>query len=248
MNINLQTAFGDLFKTPEKWMTLLLLSVCVLIPIVGPIVISGYLIQRFAGVRKGLPEADFKFDFFTDYLQIGLWPFLCSLLLSVIVLPFFLLCYAPLLLLAIEPQSEIMVVIAIALLLLCFIVLSVLLTLLTYPVTLRSGLMMQFGAGFSKRFIFGFIKRCGWQILLWTIILTMISIPACLFGYMALIIGIYPVIAVLYFASYHLMFQIYDLYLERGGEEIQVADLVYGSIPPPPPAQPSATGIVPGGG
>ena len=36
------------------------------------------------------------------------------------------------------------------------------------------------------------------------------------------------------------MFQIYDLYLERGGEEIRVADFVYGSVPPPPPTLPSS--------
>jgi uncharacterized membrane protein YkvI len=70
------------------------------------------------------------------------------------------------------------------------------------------------------------------------IVLTLLSMPACLIGYMALIIGIYPVMAVFYFVSYHLMFQIYDLYRERGGEEVQVADYVYGSVPIPPPVPP----------
>ena len=243
MNISLQTAFGDLFKTPEKWMTLLLLSVCMLIPIVGPLVISGYLIRRFASVRRGLPESDFKFDFFVEYLQIGLWPFLCSLVVSVVLMPLYLLCYAPLLLIAVDPESEGMLVVAIALMMLFIIVLSVLLALLMYPVMLRAGLMMQFGAGFSKDFILGFIKRCGGQILICTIVLALISIPACLIGYLALLIGIYPVIAIIHFVSYHLMFQMYDLYLERGGDEIQVADFVYGSAPVPPPALPSTTGI-----
>ncbi len=38
--------------------------------------------------------------------------------------------------------------------------------------------------------------------------------------------------------SYHLMFQIYDLYLERGGEEIPVADYIYGSVPVTPQGVP----------
>ena len=40
MTISLNNAIGDIFGTKEKWMTLLLLSVCQFIPIVGPMVDS----------------------------------------------------------------------------------------------------------------------------------------------------------------------------------------------------------------
>ena len=109
---------------------------------------------------------------------------------------------------------------------------------------LRSGLQMSFGAGFSLAFIRDFTKRVGGQAILWTVILGAISIPLYLAGYLALFIGIYPVAAGLYFVGYHLMFQMYDLYLERGGEEIAVADYIYGSVPVTPPAVPPS---LPGG-
>jgi len=62
-------------KTKQKWQTLLLLSVCVLIPVVGPIVVMGYSYRRSAGERAGIPAADFDFSDFGEPLQAGLWPF-----------------------------------------------------------------------------------------------------------------------------------------------------------------------------
>ena len=245
MTIKLDSAFRDLFSTPEKWMTILFLSVCMLIPIVGPMVMSGYLIRRFASVRKGYPATDFSFDYFGEYLQIGLWPFLCSLVVSVVAVPLFLLCYAPVFLIASDPESAGMVVTALVLIVLLFIAVAVMLTLVMYPIILRSGLQMTFKAGFSGGFLRDFIKRVGGQVLLWALILVAISIPLYIVGYLALLVGIYPVAAAIYFVSYHLMFQMYDLYRERGGEEIPVADYVYGSVPITPPAAPPS---LPGGG
>ena len=240
MDIKLESAFRDLFSTPEKWMTILLLSVCMLIPVAGPIAISGYLIRRFASVRRGFSAVDFKFDYFGEYLQIGLWPFLCSMVISVVAMPLFLLCYTPMLLMMADPESGVLVAISILLVLVLFVAVSILLTLIMYPVILRSGLQVNFRAGFSGGFIRDFLKRVGGQVILWAVILVAISIPLYIVGYVALLIGIYPVAAALYFVGYHLMFQMYDLYLERGGEEIEVADDVYGSVPVmPPPFPPS---------
>ena len=219
MNIKLESAFRDLFSTPEKWMTILLLAVCMLIPVVGPMVISGYLIRRFASVRRGIPAVDFKFDYFGEYLQIGLWPFLCSMVVSVVAMPLFLLCYTPMVLMMADPKSGALVAVSIVLMLALFAIVSILLTLIMYPAILRSGLQMNFGAGFSGGFIRDFLKRVGWQVILWTVILIAISIPLYIVGYLAL-------------------FQMYDLYLERGGEEIEVADDIYGSVPVTPPSLP----------
>jgi len=238
MDIKLEPAFRDLFSTPEKWMTILLLAVCMLIPVVGPMVISGYLIRRFASVRRGLPVVDFKFDYFGEYLQIGLWPFLCSMVVSVVAMPLFLLCYTPMVLMMANPESGVVVAISIILMLVLDAVVLIFLTLIMYPVILLSGLQMNFGAGFSAGFIRDFFKRVGGQVILWAVILVAISIPLYMIGYLALLIGIYPVAAALYFVGYHLMFQIYDLYLERGGKEIVVADYIYASVPVTPPPFP----------
>jgi len=46
MTIDFGAACSYLFKTKQKWQTLLLLSVCILIPVVGQIVVMGYLYRR----------------------------------------------------------------------------------------------------------------------------------------------------------------------------------------------------------
>ena len=78
------------FRGPHVRPNIGCLLVCMLIPFVGALVAIGYLV----GVEKALiqnPNADApKFDFgkFSQYLQRGLWPFLASLILMLVVLPF----------------------------------------------------------------------------------------------------------------------------------------------------------------
>src|SRR5262245_15579904 len=63
-----------------KWMTnVLLCAVCSLIPVIGPLILFGYMFElvEFMHRRKsdvGYP--DFTFDRFSTYLMRGLWPFL----------------------------------------------------------------------------------------------------------------------------------------------------------------------------
>jgi len=235
MNISLKNAIGDLFKTEKGWMTLLLMTVCQLIPIVGPIVVLGYMIRRFASVRSGLGEPDFQFDFFGEYLQIGLWPFLASLVVGLVAIPLVLIGYSPLLIIAIDPNSKGLVTFAIVLTILLFAVMILLLMMLSFPVILRSGLMMDFKAGFSKTFIVDFSKKVGVSLVLWIWLLTLISIIPIYLGVFALIVGFYFVATIAGFAQFHLVFQHYDLYLERGGEKIAINPEVLKSSSTAPP-------------
>lgn len=82
-------SISDFFKSPKWGINLLLGGVCVLIPVVGPIVYAGYCIGVFAQQtrQRNLMYADFEFDRFADYLLRGLWPFLVSLVVGLITLP-----------------------------------------------------------------------------------------------------------------------------------------------------------------
>lgn len=235
MSISLKNAIGDFFETEEKWMTLLLLSVCQFIPIVGPIVAMGYMLRRFVTVRSGLGAPDFKFDYFGEYLQIGLWPFLASLVLGIAAIPFIFLVYSPMLLLLIDPESTTILTIAGLLVVVLYILFIGLILIVSFPVILRSGLMMNFKAGFSKRFIVGFGKKVGISLILWILLLGIVSTIAMPFGMLALGVGIYAVASIASFAQFHLLFQHYDLYLERGGEEIEIHPEVLKSATSVPP-------------
>src|ERR1700676_3591025 len=61
-------------------MNLLLGGVCVLIPIVGPMVVLGWLITGFWARQDENFETfpDFDFSQFGKYLERGLWPFLVA--------------------------------------------------------------------------------------------------------------------------------------------------------------------------
>ena len=73
-------SISDFFKSPKWMMNLLLGGVCVLIPIVGPIVVLGWLITGFWARRDENFETfpDFDFSHFGKYLERGLWPFLVT--------------------------------------------------------------------------------------------------------------------------------------------------------------------------
>ena len=76
--MNYTASVGDYFKSPKWMMNTLLGGVCVFIPLIGPIVIKGWLITGFWGRDDERPETfpDFDFNNFGKYLERGLWPFL----------------------------------------------------------------------------------------------------------------------------------------------------------------------------
>ena len=80
------------FRHPKWGMNLLLQTVCMLIPIVGPIVLQGYhvggLTRQFQNPDAEYPE--FDFNRFTVYLGRGIWPFLVGLVVGFIALSLFI--------------------------------------------------------------------------------------------------------------------------------------------------------------
>ena len=220
-------------------MTLLLLSLCQLIPIVGPMVLIGYFTRRFVLKRSGAKVPDFKFDDFGEYLQIGLWPTLAYLVLSLAAIPLILLAEIPIFVaifkLESEPESMAPIFVAMAITYSLIIFISFLLILVASPVVLRSSLMKSFQAGFSMSFVFGFIKKVGLSFMLWMAALWFIAAAASVIGMCAIFIGSIFVATVAMYVGFHVLYQHYDLYLERGGEEIEIHPEVLTRVMSAPP-------------
>lgn len=242
MKIDFGAACKDLFTTEKKWMTLLLLAVCTLIPIVGPMVSMGYLYRRYVGVRNGIPAADFDFSFFSEHLQAGLWPMISGLVAALVAVPVILLAMLPMAIgPMIAPDNEAIIAICMIIGVLLYVGAILVMMVAVMPIQLRSGLMMDFKAGFSKSFIIDFIKKVGLSLLLWYMLLMIVVMPLALVGYFALFVGVYAVSAWAQVASMHLLFQHYDLYLEKGGQPIAVNPaLLVVLTPPTPPSAPPA--------
>ena len=84
--MNYTASVSDYFKSPKWMMNTLLAGVCVFIPLVGQMVVKGWLITGFWGRDDERPETfpDFDFNNFGKYLERGLWPFLVTLVSSLV--------------------------------------------------------------------------------------------------------------------------------------------------------------------
>lgn len=97
-------AYRFMFTNPNWPKNLLLCSVCVLIPIVGVMVLFGYLrdilLERLETLDEERPNGypDLDFALFGQYLQRGLWPLVVHLVASVVLVPVFAIAMAPVLL------------------------------------------------------------------------------------------------------------------------------------------------------
>src|SRR6187402_2302160 len=88
------------FENPNWMMNVLLSALCLLIPVVGPVVVIGYQYEVVLGLlaTHGQSYPSFNFDRFADYLMRGVWPFLVQLVASLVLTPVILvLVFVPML-------------------------------------------------------------------------------------------------------------------------------------------------------
>ncbi len=241
-------AVADFFRSKNWAMNLLLASVCVLIPIVGPIVLLGWCVQCFLAWHEGREHPDLDFNLFIRYLVWGLWPFLVWLvaglgMLVVLIPAVFLLLMIP------AFQLEGFAVVAMVLLATGISGLLYLgLCVLFVPVAIRAALMQDFAAGFSPAFVRDFLKRTGVETLLVEVVLILGSLVATVAGYLCLIVGVYPAIALVMFATWHLFRQLYARYLELGGTPVVISpELRNPPAVPPAPESPAGFPLSPSG-
>jgi hypothetical protein len=218
-------AYQYAFDHPKWGLNLLLAGLCMMIPVVGPIVLSGWLFEVIAAMhRRG--ERDFPaFDFgrFVPYLSRGVWPFLVQLVVSLLLVPVMLLFMGVMIYVIGQsggkPEPGLFLTLYFSFLG-TIIVLSILLSLVTVPMVLRAGLMQEFRAAFSMPFALDFVKKM-WPETLLVQLFLMVSAPfVTVAGLLMCCIGVIPAQALVLMAQAHLTGQLYQKYLERGGMAI----------------------------
>ena len=98
--------------------------------------------------------------------------------------------------------------------------LNVILSLVKTPMLLRAGLTQDLGAAFSKAYTLDFLRKMWLELLLAGLFLAFTSLPLVLLGEACCFIGVFPAIALVVMAEHHLYYQLYTLYLQRGGMAI----------------------------
>src|SRR6476620_874281 len=163
--MNYQASLSDFFKPPKWLMNLLLAGLSGLIPLIGPIIIKGWLITGFWGRDDERPETfpEFDFNHFGKYLERGLWPFLVtlvaslglSMLLAIFIVP--MIMVMTLVSAGSHDNSCIGALMALFMFFFYLIVAVVIVFILT-PLTLRASMTQDFGQSFDVTFVKRFIS------------------------------------------------------------------------------------------
>lgn len=216
-----QLAFGYFVGSkPNGWTNLLLVTVCLFIPVVGPLVMLGYraeVVERLIRDPDLRRHPDFAFDRFVELLTRGLWPFLISLVSAVVIIPVMLAAFAGGAALG-AAAGEPLVGFIVGMIL--YVVVALAVTGLMVPMVFHAEVANRFDLGGSFRFAVSFLKLVGGKAVVTYIVYCVLTIPLTLLGLLACFVGVYPATIVAVMAGEHLMVQLYLDYLSAGGEEI----------------------------
>lgn len=215
-------SYRFLFDSPNGTTNLLAGAMCQFVPVLGQIVFTGYAFELIEAIsRRGDRECPgFELDRLGPYLRRGLWPVIVQLaVLLPVLLPAWLICL--LLLTAIageEGAASIGPRVTLGFLVPAVFVVLLLLSTVLPPLTLYAGLRQDMAG--AQPFIRDFFHRVGRETLLSQIFLAVTGTSVTLMGGGLCCIGVYPALALVHFAQYHLLAQLYGLYLQRGGQPL----------------------------
>jgi hypothetical protein len=224
-------AYRFIFEHPKWPMLLLIGAVCQFVPIAGPLVIMGYLYSVIEAKHRNGPDQfpAFDFDRLGDYLLRGVWPFLASLAVALpVVLVVLLTMFSVIAFVFSSQQLEgspppaLIILVPLLILGIGFVIFVA--HILMLPLTLRAGLSQDLRTAFSMAFVQDFLGRV-WPEMLLSMLFLVVTAPFLMIaGFLMLIIGIYVATVVMTFAQFHFHYQLYELYLQRGGTPIPLKE------------------------
>lgn len=247
-------AYSYIFENPN-WMTNVLWGfLCFLstgvIPIVGQLVFFGYQFEIIEALlmARGARYLDFDTNRFGDYIGRGIWPFLVQLLFGMIVIvPGILFTYVGAIAVgalgaaiggqdAGVPLAIIFVVLFFCTAMLCLTLLSM----LTIPMTIRAGLSQDFGQAFNIGWAVNFIKKTWVEMLLSGLFIMASSMLFMPLGLLACGVGVFAAQVIVMLGYTYFQYQLYALFLARGGEPIPLKPRLAQPMMSPPMMPPTA--------
>lgn len=240
-------SYAFIFESPVWFTNVLLTTCCMFVPVVGAIVMAGYQYEIVAALHRHPKQTypDFDFNRLTDYLSRGVWSFLVGLLTQMIVVPVnFVVFYGAMMIIAIVGAASgqansaqavtIAAMILVPLALLVAFGVPLMIRFFTMPLVLRASLSQEGGELFNIPFLLDFIRRTWKEMLLeetWIVVTTPV---VTVIGLILCFVGIYPAFALTRLADAQTNWQLYEIYLARGGEEIGGKSAKPGKVVPWP--------------
>lgn len=229
--MNYTASISDFFKSPKWMMNLLLGGVCVLIPFIGLIVVMGWLVTGFWARQEENFESFPEFDFsdFGKYLERGLWPFLVTLVVSLLLVPVIWVLMIPTMLISGLASGNdgttggCLVLMSTILMMACILLLMAAMMMLLTPLTIRAAITQDFAMSFDFRFAKRFVALMWKEMVLSALFLMIAGFGLGLVGMLFFCVGVYFANVLIYFSWTHLDKQLYQLYLSRGGEPVPLS-------------------------
>jgi len=226
---NFSRAFNYIFENPNGFNNVLFCGLCMLIPIIGPVVLYGYQMEIVQGlhVSRGRTYPDFSFDNLSDYLMRGLWVFLVTLLVSLIFVPvmwllaiLWMMVPGGVAMAGGGAASPIVFLISIPLFFAAMMAVWSAMMLVLSPMVLRAGLSLDFSSAFDFNFAKQFIGNTWKRFLLTMLIMIPFSMIAAIVGLVAFCLGVYFTMAIVNLMMANLGWQHYELHLSKGGRPV----------------------------
>jgi hypothetical protein len=228
--IDYQRALRYQLDDDDWWTNLLFVTVGMIVPLVGPVVVMGYQAQVIEALARGgrnAPPPRVDLARFTDYLLRGLRMFLVTVVLTLLLTPVLLVVlfvgnmFGLVLFAQEEMTTSILGFIVVAVAALLFTAVMVVGIVLVTPLFVRAALSPDLAAIFEMAFVRDFFARVGRDTLIAHIVHMLLNLALFLAGLLACFIGVFPAIAFGMLVQAHLFGQLYLLYLERGGRRVE---------------------------
>ncbi len=220
------------FRSRNWAANILICLVAAFVPVAGQMVILGYQFEILQALHLRGTEKypDFDMNRLLPYLIRGAWVFLVLLIvvLPVLVVVALILVASLVGLTALaqeagEDYGPFIVVGGAAALYTVLLFVNVLVYTAALPMALRAGLTQEFGAAFDWGFVRDFIGRVGGKTVLAELFFILTTVVATFAGLLVFCVGAYFAAAWVAFVRTYLWYELYELYLQRGGMEIPLA-------------------------
>jgi hypothetical protein len=225
-DVSVIRAVKAVFEDPNWKNNVLIGIVFMIIPIVGPIALSGWMCEVQQRLIRRHPNPVPKIDFgdFGDYIRRGLAVFLTNLIVGVpimLVIYFFAAALGFGAFAAGAAANEPLIAVAVGVVGgLFFIIFAMAISVVVNAAQTRAELTEELGQALAFGQIMAYTKATFGVVLKKNIIFMFVGFGIVLLGMLACYFGLYPAMVVLQISAMHLRNQVYVDYLGKGGEPI----------------------------
>lgn len=219
------------FAGPHAWMNILLISVGNMIPVIGPIVVLGFIYDTFEALfrQKRTYAPPFEFDRLSEYLMRGVWLFLVQMVVSFLfVMPGVMVVmvahFAGMMMMERGGDTAVLGGVIMGAGHLFYFALLSLMSFLMIPIVIRVGLAQDFAKGFDFAWFRSFLGKMWLEMIVVTLVLTFVGIGYLFVGFALFCVGIFFLAGVLFPTSMYLQYQLYLVFLGRGGKPVELKE------------------------